>query len=138
MFSKTASEFSEEISKQTESIILGQLNDFVKRGLIVIERQQGTLVMDMENKVTYTQSIRLVLKDKEYIENIEKEIKELKKQISDSGRFVQPIGYAWVNEDKWTNGKHLYCHETRRQAENTCRPGEYQLYEIYGNRIPTL
>lgn len=81
-----AKELAKESAKQTESIILEQLNDFISRGLIIIEKTQPVLTTEIDQNNNYqvrlNQSCRLVLKDKEYIEKLEKENQELKELIS--------------------------------------------------------
>lgn len=68
-----------DIHIATENAILDQLNDFVSRGLIVIESSQPVLVQDpFSNQVLIKQAVRLTLKDKEYIETLEKENLALK------------------------------------------------------------
>lgn len=78
-----------EVSKQTEDIILEQLNDFVSRGLIVLKMGPMTLTHDqMSNKINVSQSCTLVLKDKEYIEKLEKENIELKAQLNTISKTI--------------------------------------------------
>jgi hypothetical protein len=78
----SASEIAHEIAKKTEGLILEQLNDFISRGLLEVEMTGPTFVQVVnpigKNTVTIQQGVRLVLKDKEYIEKLEKENKELK------------------------------------------------------------
>tara|TARA_R110000868_G_scaffold82953_1_gene233988 strand:+ start:219 stop:491 length:273 start_codon:yes stop_codon:yes gene_type:complete len=79
---ETLSEIMADLGKQQESIILDQLNDLVKRGLLVVESTQPVLVRNYnQDKITVQQSIRLTLKDKEYIEKLEKENSEYKDLI---------------------------------------------------------
>lgn len=76
-------EISRDIQEQTEALILEQLNDLVSRGLLVIESSQPILVRDMSNnKIKISQSVRLTLKDKEYIETLEVENRRLKDILS--------------------------------------------------------
>jgi len=68
-----------EIERQKEALLLEQLNELVKRNLLVIEQTQPILVRDeCSDGVVLRQSVRLVLKDQEYIQQLEKENKELK------------------------------------------------------------
>ncbi len=80
MFSTMAN----EVSNSTASAILKELNDLVSRGLLVIELGEGALVHDYSraNSLQYCQKVKVVLKDKEYIEKIEAENKELKDKIN--------------------------------------------------------
>lgn len=76
-------EIGNQISKQTEIIILEQLNDLISRNLLIVETTQPTFVTEYSQnsdkiQVKVMQQCRLVLKDKEYIEKLEKENEELK------------------------------------------------------------
>lgn len=72
----------DEFVKEQEHIILDQLNDLIKRGLLVIESTKPTLVQNADSdKISVQQSIRLTLKDIDYIEKLEKENQELKEKI---------------------------------------------------------
>jgi len=67
-----------EVAKKTEETILEQLNEFISRGLIVVEVGNWSLVHDQNSdKVTMNRQVKLVLKDKEYIEKLENQVKEL-------------------------------------------------------------
>lgn len=72
-------ELADKTAKATEACILAQLNDFIKRGLIDIEATQPTFVMDaLTNEVQVRRTVKLHLRDKAYIERLEKENAELK------------------------------------------------------------
>ena len=76
------SEILEDLSKHREEIILEQLNELISRNLLVIELTQMTLTQDYESdKLKVSQGVRLVLKDQEYIEKLEKENSELKLKL---------------------------------------------------------
>lgn len=67
-----------DLAYQKDQIIVDQLGDLLEKGLLVIESTQPVLVQEQDkNKLTLKQSVRLVLKDKEYIERLEKENAEL-------------------------------------------------------------
>lgn len=76
----SASDVAKEVSKKTESEILRQLNEHISRGLIVIEQTQPQFVSTPEdpNKIEIRTSVRLKLKDQEYIEKLECDNKNLK------------------------------------------------------------
>lgn len=58
-----------------------QLNEFISRGLIIVELTQPTFVHSPDStKVEIRQSCKLVLKDQEYIQDLERENKALKEQ----------------------------------------------------------
>ena len=78
----TPQEVAKEISIQTENLILEQLNEFVKRGLIVIEQGPMSFVRNLNcDEIKIERTVSLVLKDQEYIEKLEAENKELKSLI---------------------------------------------------------
>jgi hypothetical protein len=71
-----ASEIAEKAAKQTESMILQQLNDFISRGLIAVQQTVPQFVRSFDSDVVeIRQSVTLVLKDKEYIEKLEAKLK---------------------------------------------------------------
>lgn len=72
-----------DIMHQEENLILVQLQDLIKRGLLVVERGPAILVEDfMSNNIQLRQTITLTVKDKEYIEKLERENHELKNQLA--------------------------------------------------------
>lgn len=78
---KTMKTIAEKVAQQTESVILEQIEELVKRGLLVVEREPLSIyqVRDQatgEVKFNIGGKIRLVLKDQEYIEKLEKQVKE--------------------------------------------------------------
>lgn len=74
-----ANEIATKSAHATEACILAQLNDFISRGLIDIEATQPVLVMDaLTNEVQVRRTVKLHLRDKAYIERLEKENAELK------------------------------------------------------------
>jgi hypothetical protein len=78
-----ASDLCRETAKQTEDIILDQLNEFISRGLIVVEKGPMTLIHDSYlDKITINQSVSLKLKDQEYIEKLEGQIKDLEERLN--------------------------------------------------------
>ena len=83
MTTASAADIAQAIAKQTESLILEQLNDFVSRGLIKIELGPTSFVQAPEerNRIKIVQTCRLVLNDKDYIEKLEKENKDFKELI---------------------------------------------------------
>jgi DNA-binding HxlR family transcriptional regulator len=80
--SDIAKQLSRDAAKATETTILEQLNDFVSRGLIELKMGPQVITQDMySNKLNIGQTVSLVLKDKEYIEKLETENKQLKELI---------------------------------------------------------
>jgi|688.fasta_scaffold1176304_1 hypothetical protein len=78
-----ASKVAEETARQTEMAILGQLNDFISRNLIEVHTSELRLGFNPEvNRVEISRNVQLVLKDKEYIEKLEKENAELKQRLA--------------------------------------------------------
>ncbi len=67
-----------EVASQTEETILSQLNEFVSRGLLTVERTTPLLVADPHStKLTVKTKVQLKIKDQEYIESLERQVKEL-------------------------------------------------------------
>ena len=59
-----------------------QLNEFIKRGLILIERGPMTFVKEPNsNRVTIRATAKLLLRDQEYISQLEKENEEMRATI---------------------------------------------------------
>jgi len=83
---KVFSDVAMDIAKQQEELILESLGELITRGLLVVEKTQPVLVGRWErDRDKYTvelrQNIKLVLKDQEYIEKLEKENKELNARL---------------------------------------------------------
>jgi hypothetical protein len=77
-----ASKLLFEASKQTERLILDQLNDFISRGLIEIEMGPMTLVnSQISTQVEMRQTVQLRLKDREYIKKLEQDNEALRYEI---------------------------------------------------------
>lgn len=80
---KYTKQLSKQVAKSTESAILEQLDELVSRNLLVIEQQQPVLVRSSNSGTMEVQSsVRVLLKDQEYIEKLEKENKELQEKLS--------------------------------------------------------
>jgi hypothetical protein len=71
-------ELSSSVHRATEVKILEQLGDLVSKGLLEVEYGPYTLTQDSIHQVSVHQMISLKLKDKEYIESLEAEVKALK------------------------------------------------------------
>jgi len=88
-------EISYDIQRATEDGILEQLNDFISRGLITIEITTPQLIQDYgSTKIRVSQSVKVLLKDKEYIETLEKENKELKDLLTRMNDLVSKRGMS--------------------------------------------
>jgi hypothetical protein len=75
-----------EVAKATENEMLSQLNELVSRGLIVWEQGPQVLTRDkLTDNLSISFSGRLVLKDQEYIETLEKKVSELLRVIETLG-----------------------------------------------------
>lgn len=72
------SELSNRIAAETENSLLRQLEDLVKRDLLVVERQPAVLVVQGGGAFSVTVPIRLKLRNHEYVEKLEKENAEMK------------------------------------------------------------
>lgn len=70
------------LQKQAENHILEQLNELVKRGLLVIKATKPVLVRDEKSaNMTLQQSVTLELKDQEYIEELEHKVALLQSKV---------------------------------------------------------
>lgn len=79
-----------DIMQQEENLILTQLDDLIKRGILVVERGPATLVEDLISaSIQLRQTITLTVKDKEYIEKLEQENHELKNQLAMIGTLLR-------------------------------------------------
>lgn len=82
-------QLTSKVAKAREETIMHQLNDFISRDLISIEVMGGTFVrMADSNAIEYRESVRLVLKDKEYIEKLEKENAGMKEWIEEMKKLI--------------------------------------------------
>jgi len=69
----------EKLSDDTDKKLMQQLNWLVSRGLLVVELGPMTIVQEAHSlNIRAEQTVELVLKDKEYIERLEKENTELR------------------------------------------------------------
>ena len=77
-----ASELAKKVAEAQEKEIMSQLNEFISRNAIVVESIGPVLVQDHfsnnPHEVKVQTAIRLKLKDQDYIEELEKEIKYLR------------------------------------------------------------
>lgn len=91
MLHQEINEVVKDIAKQTEDLLMEQLNELVSRGLIVIEQGPMTLIEEARqpftsppgHRIRLCQTVRLVLKDQEYIEALEHRNKELEKLLEE-------------------------------------------------------
>lgn len=78
------------IAKETE--ILKQLNELISRGLLVIEETSPVLVRDESSStIRMSQSIRILLRDQEYIEKLESELAQAKETIAKIQEALAPF-----------------------------------------------
>jgi hypothetical protein len=72
-------ELAKSAAESRQAAIVEQLNEFILRGLIVVEVKGGSLYkLPHSNTIEYRETVKLVLKDQEYIETLEAEIAQLK------------------------------------------------------------
>jgi hypothetical protein len=83
----------QEISKQKDAILMTSLKELVDKGLLVVEQTEGVLVTSPADpyKFEFRQSVRLVLRDKEYIKELESKVKHLEEKIG----TLQSIMEKW-------------------------------------------
>jgi hypothetical protein len=85
-YQSITNELSSRVAKQTELSILQQLSDFVSRGLIIVEHGPMVLTHSVNNSgIEIKQTIELKLKDKEYIERLEKENERYRQILKEKG-----------------------------------------------------
>lgn len=82
MINESLERIANQISQHTERVILEQLNELLKRGLLVLERGPMQLSMSKdpvtyEDRLQISQTVKLKLKDQEYIEALEKRVEQL-------------------------------------------------------------
>lgn len=81
-----------ESARATEESILDQLNELVSRGLLLVEETKPTLYRSVDSsKITIEKSIRLVLKDQEYIENLESKVKNLEERLEKYDKLAEEV-----------------------------------------------
>lgn len=69
-------EVLKEVAQKEQEIILDQLGELISRGLLVVEREQPVLVQSSDSaRPEIRMAIRLKLKDQEYIEKLENQLK---------------------------------------------------------------
>jgi len=72
-------DLTEKVSDDTDKKLMQQLNWLVSRGLLVVELGPMKMVQEAHSlNIRVEQTVELVLKDKEYIERLEKENTELR------------------------------------------------------------
>lgn len=76
-------EVAYECARQTEESILAQLNDFISRGLIIVEQTGPIFVAEQDSaRLSIRHSVNLKLKDKEYILSLERQLEELRTLVA--------------------------------------------------------
>lgn len=85
-----------DVLKQQERIILDQLGELIDRGLLEFQSTQPVITSEYDyttNKtiLNLSQYGKLVLKDQEYIEKLEKENKELKTKINNLNTSIKDL-----------------------------------------------
>lgn len=85
-----------DLLKQQERYILEQLSELVSRGLIAIESTQPVLTQRYSPETSKTeifleQAIKLVPKEKEYIEELEARIEELEGKLDEYTDILSKI-----------------------------------------------
>lgn len=85
--------FAKELFAQKDNLILQSLNDLISRNLLVLEEGPMVLTTDYNNpnKVILSQQVRLVLKDKEYIENLELENIKMRNELKEIKDLINKI-----------------------------------------------
>jgi hypothetical protein len=85
-----ASRVAREVAVETENVILDQMNDFVSRNLIEIEQSDLQLIREDDGRLKMGRTVKLRLKDKEYIQRIENENREMRHLLARLAEFGSP------------------------------------------------
>jgi ribosome-interacting GTPase 1 len=99
--SNVITELANNFAKEKEATILAQLNEFISRGLLVVE--QGPMVMVHErsftsgNGVKIEQAVNLKLKDQEYVEKLEWEVRILEEKIKKHENIISTMTSKLAN-----------------------------------------
>lgn len=73
----------EDLARQSENIILEQLNDLIKLDLLMIESTQPILIQDpLSHKIQIKQAVKLTYRDKEVIKRLTEENETLRSQLT--------------------------------------------------------
>lgn len=80
------------IAREKEKQLLLQLGDLVTKGLLVMEEGETVLVQDpCSPDLQLRSTVRLVLKDKDYIAALEQKVEQLEKRLEDVASAVAPV-----------------------------------------------
>ena len=86
-----------EIARQKDNQILEQLNDFISRGLLVVVQTQPIITRDYDSPIIkISQMVRLELRDREYMEQLEKENADLRHRLENIKMSLKGIPYDSV------------------------------------------
>jgi hypothetical protein len=84
-------EIVEELIKQNQQDILGQLEYLVDKGLLTIQRGEMRLVQEQwDTKIRVCQAIALRVKGQERIEQLEQQVAELQQRLDGIAHAVRP------------------------------------------------
>ena len=83
-YEQTAQELANDIARQTEKLILQQLGDLVKAGLLVMKTGPMRLCTDpaFPTSIRLFQDVSFELKDQEYINALKAENEDLRKRLN--------------------------------------------------------
>lgn len=88
----TLNDIQVKMAAATDNLILQQLNEFISRGLIIVEFLQPQMVRDIDSpQIKICQAIRLVLKDQEYIQKLEQRVLDLENTLISSISTTSPV-----------------------------------------------
>lgn len=70
-------------ARAKDDLIIAQLNDLVRSGVIMVESTEPTLIHEpLENKVALRQSVRLTFKGADVLAALQKENEDLRRRIT--------------------------------------------------------
>lgn len=81
----------DDLYRQQEAIINDQLGDLIKKGILIVEMTNPVLVKNPfdQYKVELRQGLRVTIKEKEYIQKIEKENLDLREKLNKVQELVK-------------------------------------------------
>lgn len=86
----TASKLIDEVAKKEQELLLEQLGDLVKSGLLVVERGERLLTMEENScQVRISQTVRFKLRDQELIKRLRDENDDLRHQLEVIGNAIR-------------------------------------------------
>ncbi len=93
------SRYSEKMLIAKEGELQRQLSELVKRGILIIEEEQPSLVRKQDGEIEVCTKIRLTVKDMEYIKSLESKLSIAERRIAEVDRHVSKYYEEYIAED---------------------------------------